>query len=321
MKMRYLLIYSLCVLALLDMQGLYAQMGIPVGQYTEFLPYYNAASIGRKDELHIRALHNRQLEGVEGSAKSFLLMGDMPISFLGHRHSVGVQMDNVSFGAFKDTGLAVRYALGMNLGKAGLLRVGLGLRLQSSVIDGSHIYIPNGIEGSSQADEAIPLGEVSGRGLDAQFGLFYRFRGLDIGLGVSNLFDSNIIIEQKYKREQSRLYSLFALYRLGRSDKALNWEPSILFATTGMGLYRLDLKLGLWYHGRFYISGVYRPLQAFGANLGIKLGKAYIGYQFESPTGVIRSGSWGNHELFISYAIPVDLGEKRNLKYKSVRLL
>lgn len=322
MRMPSFLNCSLCILVLLlGIQRLCAQSEITIGQYTEQLPYYNVAALGLKNEVVLSALHNRQLEGIEASAKSFIVMGDMPIKLLNRRHGLGVQLDNKSFGIFRDAGLSARYAFRWHLAKAGILQIGAGLRLQSSSIDGSRIFIPGGIEGSSPTDEALPTGEVAGRGLDVQLGVFYRYDNLDVGVGINNLLNSRIILNNKYVRELSRSYTFYTCYRIGKEQTTLIWEPSLLFTIDTNALYRLDLKVGAWYHQRFYAAALYRPLQALGVNLGIKLGKMFLGYQFESPTNELRHGTWGNHELLISYTIVIDIGEKRNKRYKSIRLL
>lgn len=314
-------LYSLCILLLsLGVQRLYAQTEV-VGQYPMSLGYYNASAIGLADELSMTALHTRQLEGLEGSSKSFVLLGDMPLRLLGRRHSAGVQLANTTFGLFRDTSLGGRYAFRFDFGLRGLLQVGLGARLMTSIFDGAKVFIPSGIEGASSVDEAIPMTEVSGRGVDAQVGIYYRYKNIDLGIGVNNVLGTTILLGNKYKREQPRHYSLFARYSVESRGGAFRLEPSLLFDMTDALIYRLDLRLGAWYRDRFYLSGMYRLQQAFGAGLGLKLGKVFVGYQFELPTSELGRGSWGNHELLVSYSMPIDIGDKKARRYKSIRLL
>lgn len=321
MKISAISLYSLCFLLLsLGVQGLYAQMGM-IGQYPMLLGHYNAASIGLGDELSLTALHTRQLEGVEGSSKAFVVMADMPLMFLGHRHGVGVELTSTTFGLFKDTSFAARYAFGIGFGQLGRLQVGASMRLLTSVFDGTKIFVPSGIEGVSSVDDAIPAAEVSGRGIDAQIGAYYRYRNIDLGIGVNNLLGATILLGNKYKREHVRSYNLFARYAIGIDRIALRFEPSVIFEATEALLYRLDLRLGVWYKKLVYMAGMYRPGQAWGANLGVRLGKVYLGYQFERPTSELGRGSLGNHELLLCYSMPIDLEGKKNKKHKSIQLL
>lgn len=321
MKMPSVSLCSLCILLLsLGMQRLYAQTEV-IGQYPMLLGYYNTSAIGLGDELSLTALHARQLEGLEGSSKSFVIQGDMPLRLLGGRHAAGVQLMNTSFGLFKDTSLAGRYAFRFELGHWGFLQFGVGVRLMTSVFDGTKVFIPSGIEGASSVDDAIPILEVSGRGLDAQIGIYYKYKNIDLGIGVNNLLGATILLGNKYKREQVRAYNLFARYAWKPRGAAFRFEPSALFELTEAHTYRLDMRLGAWFRERFYLAAMYRPSQAFGIGAGIKLGKVLAGYQFERPTSELGRGSWGNHELVISYSMPVDIGDKKHKKYKSIRLL
>lgn len=321
MKISSVLLYSLCILlASLGIQRLYAQTEV-VGQYPMLQGYHNASAIGLSDELSMTALHTRQLEGIESSSKSFIVVADMPLRLLERRHAVGVQLVGTSFGLFKDTSLGVRYAFRIGLGRLGMLQLGGGARLTTSVFDGAKVFIPAGIEGASSADDAIPQTEVSGRGIDAQFGIYYQYKNISLGIGVNNILGATILLGNKYKREQERSYNLVARYAWTIKGTAFELDPSLFFEMTEGQLYRLDLRLGAWYRERFYLAGIYRPGRAFGVNLGMRLGKVYAGYQFEQSTTELGRGSWGNHELLISYSMPVQMGDKKANKYKSVRLL
>lgn len=320
-RFRRILLSSLCSLASLSLgQGLSAQIGLPIGQYLDLLPHLNPAAIGLGDELSLRAIHNRQLEGLEGASKSFLVMGDMPLAMLGGRHSAGVQMSNEVIGLFKDTELTGRYAIRTRLGK-GYLQVGVGGSIISSTFEGSKIFIPEGIEGMAPADAALPVGNVSGRGFDAHLGAYYSRANFWIGISVSQLLGLEIMLDNRYYRDRPRGYSLVAGYRSDRLTSRWRWSTALLAQIDERAFYRLDLRLDAWWDRRFKVGAFYRHRSAVGLTLGLQLGRAYVGYQYELPSTALRAASWGNHELLVGYSMPIDLSGKKTATYKSARLL
>lgn len=301
-------------------EGLRAQSYLTLGQYTELLPYYNASAIAATDALHLRAVHNRQWEGVDGASKSFLLMADMPLRFLRQTHGIGVQMSNDAFGLFVDTELSARYAFRMKLG-TGRLHIGLGVHFVTSRFEGSKIYIPEGIDGMSSTDVSLPTTDVSGQGIDASVGLFYQHPRWWVGLSTGQLLAPTILLDNKYQRERTRAYTLVAGYNYQTAHSLFLWTPSLMAQIDDLQMYRLEGRMGVWYREKFHLAAMYRHASAVGVALGIKLGQAYLGYQYELPTTELRAASWGSHEIMVSYSMPIHLEGKRATKYKSIRLL
>lgn len=299
---------------------LFAQSEITLGHYHELLPYFNAGATAMESNFRLVAVHTRQWEGISDAPKSFVVSGEMPLKVLGGRHGAGVLMSNETFGLWVDTELSARYALGFGLA-GGHLRLGLGLHLLNTRLEGSRISIPQGIEGAGQTDSALPTSDISGRGLDASIGAFYSNRKLWAGISVGQLLASDIVVGDRFRRMRTRGYTFVGGYNYQRGKSLFSWHPSLLAQIDEVGMYRLDGRLGVWYRERFYLSGIYRHNASVGVGLGIRLGKAYLGYQYELPTNALRAASWGNHEVLLSYSLPINLEGKRLTKYKSIRLL
>lgn len=297
-----------------------AQGYLSVGQYPELLPYYNPAALALDHELKLRAAHQRLYEGIEGAAKSFVVLGDMPLKVLGSVHGVGVQLSNETFGLFTDTELAVRYALGLKVGK-GTLRMGAGVHMLTSSFDGTKVYIPIGIDGTSVADPSIPTSQISGRGFDLALGAYYSTPSYWLGLSVGHIIAPTILMGERYQRMHTRVYTLVGGYNYQAPQSLYRWTPSFLAHVDERGLYRMEGRIGLWYRNRLHVSPFYRLNSGVGVGVGLRLSKLYLGYQYEYPTNKLRSTSWGSHELMISYSMPIDLMGDRQTKYKSIRVL
>ncbi len=303
-------------------QEVFAQQDLNLGQYTETLPYFNA-SINKSDsELSILLLHNRQLEGVERANKSFLLMLESPMKIFDSEHSVGIRLQNQSFGLFKDNELTGTFSSKISINKSHHLRLGIGASFLSSVFEGQKVYIPSGIEGMSQADEAIPTTEVSGKGFDLQLGCSYFYKNLSLGFGVRNLLSVPIELGKKYQRERGRSYNLYAGYNFLHKTTLMNYKPSILATLDEKLLYRINTRLDLVYNDRFLFGGVYRfGNNAVGISAGMKVKKFVISYQFEYPFTELARNTFGTHEIMISYAVPLNINKEKRSAHKSIRFL
>lgn len=299
---------------------IWAQGNLSIGQYPDQQAYYNPAAIAQTHDLKLTVAHQRTYEGIDGAPKSFLLLGDMPLKMMYGAHGLGVQLSNESVGLFTDTELAVRYALGFKV-RGGILRIGVGVHMLTSRFDGTKVYIPTGIDGVSAADPSIPTTEVSGRGFDLAFGGYYTTSTYWLGVSVGHIFAPTILMGERYQRIYTRSYILMGGYNYRASNSLYKWMPSFLAHINEQGLYRVEGRMGMWYRDRFHVAPFYRLFSGVGVGVGVRLGKLYLGYQYEYPTSKLRSTSWGSHELMMSYSMPIDMARDRQIKYKSIRVL
>ncbi len=302
-------------------QKVFAQIDLTLGQYPILGSYYNPSAIAEGKELNLALVHNRQFEGISDASKSFLLMADTPFELFGGIHYGGFRLQTHSFGLFKDNELTGLFATKFSLGKRLRIKVGLGFSLISSIFEGDKVVIPSAGEGMSKTDEAIPTSEVAGKGFDAQFGLGLEYKDLDFGLGIRNLFAAPITLGTNYQRQSSRSYNLYLGYNFLVKNTLLTCKPSV-FASLNENLwYRLDTRLDFSYNKRFHFGAMYRLNNVWGLSLGMSFGKARLLYQFEYPTSELGRGTFGTHEIVLTYSLPISLGKNKKGVYKSIRLL
>ncbi len=316
------ILLSLLLLSFLGItQKVFAQIDLTLGQYPTLASYYNPSAIAQGKDLNLTLVHNRQLEGVSDASKSFLIMADTPFELFGGVHYGGFRLQTHSFGLFKDNELTGLLASQIQLGKNLRLKFGLGFSLISSIFEGDKVYIPSAGEGMSKTDEAIPTSEVSGKGFDAQIGLGLTYRRLDLGLGLRNLFASSILLGTNYQRHSSRSYNLYLGYNFSLKNTLITCKPSIFASLNEDLLYRLDTRVDFAYNNRFHLGAMYRLNNAWGISLGMNFGKAKLLYQFEYPTSELGQGTFGTHEVVLTYSVPINLGKNKKGVYKSIRLL
>ena len=96
--------------------------------------------------------------------------------------------------------------------------------------------------------------------------------------------------------------------------------PSILVKsdftfTTG----QLDIR-GRW--KKFLSLGVgYRWKDGVVISLGAEIKNFYLGYSYDYSTSAISRVSSGSHELFLGYALKINLSEKNKNRHKSIRIM
>ncbi len=316
------LLISLLLLSLFGLgQKVFAQNDLTLGQYPILNSYYNPSSIAQGTDLNFTLMHNRQLEGVKNSSKSFLLMANMPFRLFGGMYYGGFRLQTHSFGLFKDNTLTGLLATNIHLTKQLKLRFGLGLSLISSIFEGDKVFIPSGGEGMSKTDEAIPTTEVSGRGFDAQLGLGLQYRNIDFGFGVRNLLAIPIVLGTTYQRQTTRNYNFYLGYNFSIKNTLIDCKPSVFASLDENLLYRVDSRMDFSYNNRFHFGAMYRLNNAWGLSLGLSFGKAMLLYQFEYPTTELGRGTYGTHEAVLTYSVPINLGGNKKGVYKSIRLL
>ncbi len=316
------ILLSLLLLSFLGVtQEAFAQIDLTLGQYPVTASYYNPSAIAKGKEINLTLVHNRQLEGISNASKSFLLMADSPFELLGGVHYGGFRLQTHSFGLFKDNELTGLIASQVKLGKSLKLRFGLGFSLISSIFEGDKVYIPSAGEGMSKTDEAIPTSEVSGKGFDAQFGLGLIYRKLELGLGIRNLLATSVVLGTNYQRQTSRSYNLYLGYNFSVKNTLIACKPSVFASLNEDLLYRVDTRIDCTYNDRFHLGAMYRLNNAWGLSLGMSFGKAKLLYQFEYPSTELGQGTYGTHEVVLTYSVPINLGKNKKGVYKSIRLL
>ena len=137
-------------------------------------PYYNPAVAGATEDLNILALARLEMIGVHGAPKSFFITADMPLTLGKTNHGVGLVVFTEAIGLFQNTHVGAQYAYKYKL-FGGVLSGGLQIGLVNQSFDGTKV-IKVESEYHQETDAAIPVEQVSGMGLDMNFGIYYTHK-------------------------------------------------------------------------------------------------------------------------------------------------
>lgn len=296
----------------------YAQSDLVLSQFDRTQNYYNPAFAGNRKECFLTIMHNRQWEGMPGASKSFVVMGDSPIKFLGKEIGVGILIVNDKIGLYTQSELSGQAVYRQKL-FGGTLSIGAEFSLFNSTFDGTKVHLIDG-EGQSIDDPAIPKTKIGGKTFDLKAGLLYSRSHWYIAMAARHIFKPMVKYDEHSYFTLLPSYNLMAGYNIEPNNSLFHWHPS-LFASITDKHYRVDLRMGTSYNDKFFGSLMYRPNTAAGLSLGMNFGKVYIGYGFEMPINSLANRNYGTHELMLSYHFPIQKPKKGDVKHKSVRLL
>ena len=91
----------------------------------------------------------------------------------------------------------------------------------------------------------------------------------------------------------------------------------------GFGFDALQRYGTAWVLSRFeaHFLAMPRWKDAVTAFIGVNLKDAFIGYAYDYPVSAISKATFGSHEVFVSYNVKLDMGEKNRNSHKSIRIM
>lgn len=312
----------------------HAQTDAQLSQYWAAPTLYNpaAAGSGMGDMMRLRAGARLQWLGVENAPMSFMLAGDMPFKFINKRWGVGVVAMQESAGLYR--GLSVGAQLAFKLRKLGgewSFAVQPGIYDQS--FKGTEVYLPDNDDYHESTDEGIPMQDLHGTAFDIAAGIRYEHKHFYAGVSCTHLTSPTIRMsagdqgggsetssDQRYEFQAARTLYFTAGSNISIKNTLFEIMPSILVKsdftfTTG----QIDIR-GRW--KKFLSLGVgYRWKDGVVISLGAEIKNFYLGYSYDYSTSAISRVSSGSHELFLGYALKINLSEKNKNRHKSIRIM
>ena len=335
-------LFLLLVIVLNGFHSLTAQFDTQLSNYWAVVNYFNPAYAGQMGNLEATLLSRIQWLGIENAPRTTILAAQMPYSFLGKVHGVGVSMYNDRSGLFSVTVYSGQYAWKKKMLK-GNFSAGIQVGYINQSFDGTKVDIPED-DYHDQTDEAIPRTEVSGNSIDAALGVFFSKEKWFAGLSVNHVLAPTLRLSDNYTFEIPRTYYFTAGYNIQLNNPLLELRPTILIKTMEMSSLSLsgdslleqvevnslkamlqntqiDVSLRMIYNKRFWGGFSWRKGDAVMLMLGGKFKMIEAGYTYDFPVSRIVKASTGSHEVFIRYSMDINLNKGVKNKHKSVRIL
>lgn len=147
---------------------------------------------------------------------------------------------------------------------------------------------------------------------DADVGVLFRSRDYFVGISVSNLLQTSVLIgaNELPDFKTYRHYWLMGGYKFELNTE-FELEPGLLLRTSENWNPLGDLSLKLYYMDLFWGGISYRTNKSIIALVGVRVESLYFGYSFDWALSEIGHFNYGSHEITLS----VKLGDNSR-RYK-----
>lgn len=293
-----------------------AQQDPSFAHYWEVEPQFNPAAAGRSDQLSINGSYQTHAVGYDDAGGTMYAGADMAFQLGKTRHGVGVVFQNDEIGLFSHKRLSAQYSYHFNL-FGGRLSIGAEADMLQEGIEGSKAIFPE-----NDSDDAFPSSDINGSRFGASAGLYYAHRNWYAGIGVMHLLAPTILIGETNEYALRRQYNFTGGYNIRLRNPLLSIVPTTLVRYDGFE-WRADVTARLVYSyekRRLYLGAGYSPERSVTFYVGGSFHGIDLGYAYEAFTSGLGFGA-GQHELVISYRMPVNMQKKGKNLHKSVRYL
>jgi len=267
---------------------------IPLTNFYQFNPYlFHPGYAGHNGMLEGTLSHRLQWLGVDGAPTT---------SYLGLHTRIGKKMGLGARFTLDETDIlqrfsgALSYSYRAKLGKDHYLAFGLsGLIFQNSINLNDAIV-------NDATDDLVISGKQSSMAFDAEAGLFYTWKALNVGFTSTQLLESGIkhdIGSDQGELVLQRHFIGTASYDITLS-KSLTLQPAVVIRNQQSGSTQVDGLALLEWQETVYLGGGYRqdagPMALVGARIADRI---LMAYSVEFAGNGIAGQSNGTHEFML----------------------
>lgn len=259
----------------------------------------NPAYAGSQGSLYTALVHRQQWLGVQGAPVSSLVNMHTPF---GENNGAGIQMRYSGLGLMNNFSAKGTYVYNLQFDGGHNVAFGLSAGFNQNAIN----Y--NEVRTQDYSDELVLEGQrVSGVAMDADFGVLYTWKGLQLGVATLQFMETRgrFFMEDDAKGffNLSRHFVVNASYDF---QVAPDWTMTPVMQTqvTATSPWNIEGMLySEWDHKAFFGLG-YRKNAGFLTNIGCHLNDMFTAaYSFELGFGGIAKAGAGTHELMFAFKI------------------
>ena len=244
------------------------------------------------------SIYRNQWDKVNGAPNSAILNIESNLSrFL--PGGIGINFYHDAIGFSRQNNLLLNYSYPVQIGRAGVLGVGVGIGIMNYGMD--PIWVPP----TSANDPTLPVG-FAATGVDANFGLYFQAKNYYVGLSSTHLTESELTkavstVTQSY--QTARHYYLMGGYKF--KDVANGIIDAQMLVRTDLIKFSADLNARYLFKmgGKDAYGGLsFRTSDAVAVMLGYSpIPKLQVGYSYDITINKLASVSRGSHEMMVKY--------------------
>lgn len=276
---------------------------------------FNPAYAGMDNSLSITGIYRKQWVGLKGSPETQNVNVHMPLYLAGG--GIGFGIENETIGSWKQTSFSIAYDYQMQLGKSGILSLGLSAGLVQRQLDGSKVRTPSTVfdddkNPENHFDQLLTTGIENGSGPTFSTGVYYQGKKLEAGLSAINLLENELDLST-LKFDQKRTYFFFIGYRLDLGS-SLTLHPSIV-TKSDVHQTQVDFSVLARYNENIFVGGSFRGYNSESIDAvvlmgGIKLSeKITAGLAYDIGLSDLKTVNDGSYEIFLNYNLGKPIGK------------
>jgi type IX secretion system PorP/SprF family membrane protein len=276
----------------------YAQQTAMYSHYYFKPMVYNPAFTGVDPGINAMLIYRNQWTGFKGAPQLNIFTLDGTIN---KKAGVGVQLISDRKGFTNRTGGNVSYSYRLMINDDMHLAFGVSLGVMDQRIDFSRAVLEN------NTDPTLFATSEHTTTIDANAGLAFKWKALDIGVAVPQLMGNKVNyrddVDVRAYYTQARHYMGSLKYKIAVSeDKGISLTPLALVRFLPNVPLQYDGTLTVDWQDKLWVGGTYKSDYAVGLNAGICVHKQLsVGYSYDFIIGKIGNYSGMSHELMISF--------------------
>lgn len=303
--------------------GIAACSWLPAQQAPQYSLYplnayaFNPACAGLENTLIATGVYRKQWSNLAGAPETQHLNIHLPLAFI--RSGVGLRVENDAIGAHRTTQVIGSYNYQLELGRHGLLVLGLSGGYLQYTLDGAKLRAPDGTYAEpggafSHNDPFLPEGKVQAGAPIGEVGVFFQHQKLELGAAIQPVFAPVLKAGNAgvFQLQPVKHYLFMAAYSLAAGEN-LVVRPSLM-AKTDVSETQIEITSLFRWRENIFAGASYR---GFGASArdavvllaGLKLNeKTTLAYAFDLPLSPLKAANRGSHELLLRYSLNKPIG-------------
>lgn len=259
---------------------------------------YNPAFAGNESAPDLMLLHHNQWTGFTGAPQYNMLSFDLPIKKMG----IGLNALSDKRGLNNRTNVNLSYSYKLQFKENIYLRLGFW----AGAVNHSFNY--SKINAQNLNDAYLYQSQQSATSFDANAGLVFICKGLEIGAGVPQLANNKIKFKANeqnnrvfYAENRHIITSLAYKFTLSK-EKQISLKPQALVRLIQNTPIQYDINLNFMWQNKFWLGAAYKSDYAVGINAGVCLFKRLsIGYSYDYIIGNISKYGGLSHEVMLGF--------------------
>lgn len=259
----------------------------------------NPALTGTKENVNAFLTHRSQWTGVAGAPQTSYLTVDGPIQAKNIGLGLNLHADNTDI--ISRVGAFVDYSYKLKLNEDNNLYFGVALGVLNTKIDFSKAVVRD------KSDPILSWGNQSKAIFSADFGVAYRYKGLEIGAAVPQVLGNKIKYTNSdgkntyYNLERSYLGSLKYVFDIVK-EKEITLYPLLMARYYENSTLQYDANLVLDWKKAGWIGATYHSNSSLAVSAGLRYKGLSIGYAYEFGISNTTSNIGPSSELLLGFA-------------------